>query len=195
MHGDGITLDNNLRGKPAWNSGLTKETDPRIKKAADTFNNRILIGEIKPFFLGKSLSTEHRQKISKTISNNVKTGNWHLSFSKSRTFEYKGNSFHGLWEIEYAKWLDKKSIKWRRPSEKFEYTFDGKRRYYIPDFYLIDDKKYIEIKGYPTNKDFAKWNQFPLDLEILNGKDLFSLRIISSYKKVNKEYKGKSWNT
>lgn len=135
-----------------------------------------------------------KQKIANTIRNNVKNGNWHLSFSKSRTFKYKEISFHGLWEIEYAKWLDQNLIKWRRPTEKFEYEFEGKHRFYTPDFYLIDDKKYVEIKGYPTDKDFAKWQQFPLDLEIINGFDLFSIGIISMYRKVDRQYMGKSWN-
>lgn len=164
------------------------KNNPNRSKSSKALRDKVL-GDKNP---ASKISV--RKKISNTISNNVKTGNWHLSFSKSRTFEYGGHSFHGLWEIEYAKWLDKNSVRWRRPSEKFEYFFDGKRRYYTPDFYLVDDKKYIEIKGYPTDKDFAKWNQFPLPLEILNGSDLFSLLIITSYRKVNREYKGKSWN-
>lgn len=143
---------------------------------------------------GIPLRVSTKEKISATVSNNIRQGNWHLSFSKSRTFEYKGLKFQGLWEVNYAKWLDDNLIKWRRPTEKFAYEFEGKTRYYTPDFYLIDESAYIEIKGYPTDKDFAKWTQFPLYLILVNGFDLCTLGIISNYRKVNREYQGKSWN-
>jgi hypothetical protein len=194
-HEDGINWkNNNLGGKPSWNHGLTKETDARVKKGSDTFNTNLKSGAFIPFFKGKHLSIDHRNTIANTIKENVKNDNWHLSFSKSRTHEYAGKKFQGIWEVEYAKWLDANSIKWRRPTEKFEYFFDGKKRYYTPDFYLLEDNVYIEIKGYPTDKDFAKWDQFPMNIRILNGYDLHSQGIISSYRRVNREYKGKSWN-
>ena len=116
-----------------------------------------------------------REKISNTIKNKIKEGTWHNSFSKSRTHLYKNIKFHGKWELEYAKYLDENNVKWRRPTEKFEYLFEGKKRKYTPDFYLINENIYIEIKGYKTSKDIAKWEQFPLKLKILRGKDLFKI--------------------
>lgn len=44
--------------------------------------------------------------------------------------------------------LDQQGISWRRPDEKFPYFFEGRNSYYTPDFYLIDEGCYIEIKGY-----------------------------------------------
>lgn len=75
-------------------------------------------------------------------------------------------------------YLDKLGIKWRRPTEKFPYTFDEKLRYYTPDFYLIDENTYVEIKGYKTPKDEAKWKCFPANLRILRGEDLIQLGIL-----------------
>jgi len=165
------------------------KNNPKVETSKQKSRNRML-GSNNP-----SHRAEVRQKISDTIKENVRNDNWHLSFSKKRTIEYEGHKFHGAWEVEYAKWLDSQAIRWRRPTEKFKYEFDAKTRYYTPDFYLIAEQQYVEIKGYPTEKDFAKWEAFPLSLKILNGQDLFSLGIIRDYRKVKREYKGKSWNT
>jgi hypothetical protein len=51
---------------------------------------------------------------------------------------------------------------------------------YTPDFYLNAIDTYIEIKGYETDKDRAKWSQIPVDIkfQVLKEKDLKSLNII-----------------
>lgn len=127
---------------------------------------------------GKKLSEEHKEKLSKVVRKKVSEGTWHLSFSHSRTHEYKGVKFHGMWEVKYAKFLDDNGIVWRRPTEKFKYEFEGKSSYYTPDFFLLEEKVYVEIKGYKTPKDEAKWRQFPLELKVLLGKDLIQLGIL-----------------
>lgn len=68
---------------------------------------------------------------------------------------------HGSWELKYAQYLDEHRIKWIRNKDSFSYEFEGKERKYTPDFYLIDSDEYIEVKGYKTAKDLAKWDQFP----------------------------------
>jgi hypothetical protein len=142
---------------------------------------------------GKKMSNFQRERISKAIQKKVEEGSWHSSFSKSRTHEYRGEKFHGEWEVKFAKWLDATGQKWRRPKEKFEYEFEGKKRFYTPDFFLEEEKKYIEIKGYPTNKDFAKWSHFPLQLEILTGRKLFEMKIIENFRSVDRSYGEISW--
>ena len=136
---------------------------------------------------------ETRRKISNSIKEKIKKGEWHLSFSKSRTHEYKGEKLYGKWELEYAKFLDANNISWRRPKEKFPYEFEGKKGYYTPDFFLIEEQQYVEIKGYPTEKDFAKWNSFPFDLQIITGKMLVEMDVIETYKSRNVSYKQYSW--
>lgn len=130
---------------------------------------------------GRTLSNTAKNKISKTVREKIKKGQWHNSFSKSRTHEYRGEKFHGTWELRYAKYLDENNIKWRRPKEKFQYIFENKNRYYTPDFYLTEENIYIEIKGYETDKDVAKWKNFPLGLKILNGEDLHKLGILDKH--------------
>lgn len=130
-------------------------------------------------------SKEKREKHSQTIMKKIEDGTWHLSFSKSRTHVYKGIKFHGQWEVKFAMNLDDKKVEWRRPSEKFQYTFEGKTRNYTPDFWIPEMNAYIEIKGYTTPKDEAKWSQFPLKLIVLKGEDLVQMGIID-YNQVKK---------
>jgi len=57
------------------------------------------------------------------------------------------------WEVAMAIRLDELGITWKRdPSMKLEYrTRGGRKRNYIPDFYLPDHDMYVEVKGYWTD--------------------------------------------
>ncbi len=129
----------------------------------------------------KNRSLELRQKIakqvSKTVTKKVKEGKWHTSLAKKMHYNYKGYDLHGKWELNYAKWLDSQNISWLRCKERFEYIFENKKRFYTPDFYLLEQDVYIEIKGYKTKKDEAKWSQFPKKLNVLMKQDLINLNI------------------
>jgi len=122
---------------------------------------------------------EHGRRTAKTIAEKVAAGTWHTSLAKYMHISYNGVDLHGSWELEYAKYLDANSIKWIRNKDTFSYTYDGKDRKYTPDFYLTETDEYIEIKGYKTEKDTAKWLQFPLDrkLKVLMKKELCDLGI------------------
>jgi len=71
------------------------------------------------------------------------------------------------WEVALAKKLDELGIKWRRDESMIlEYrTVRGRKRKYIPDFYLPDYDLYVEVKGYWTDaarykmKDVVERNQ------------------------------------
>ena len=120
----------------------------------------------------KEFNKNNGLKISKTIVEKVKSGTWHTSLAKNMHYNYNGIDLHGTWELKFAQYLDLNNIKWIRPREKFKYFYDNKERYYTPDFYLIDLDVYIEIKGFKTKKDEAKWVQFPKKLKILFKNDL-----------------------
>ncbi len=186
-----------MKKRKAWNSGLTKETDDRVKRIGEKLKDRIKNGEVIPWQKGQTKETNESVKlqselISKTINKKIKNGLWHTSFAKRRTFKYNGINFQGSWEVEFAKYLDNKNKKWRKPKESFSYLFNGKEKRYTPDFYIEDEQCYYEIKGYVTEKDIAKWEQFPLRLKIITGEDLLKLNLISDYRKqnlkFNKEY-------
>jgi hypothetical protein len=84
----------------------------------------------------------------------------------------------GNWEVEYAKYLDKNNINWILNKKRFYYKSSELPRgygHYKPDFYLIDEDHYVEIKGYETQLDYDKWKWFPFKLKILRFKDLKKL--------------------
>jgi len=123
-------------------------------------------------------------KISNKVQAKVKTGTWHSSLAKYMHINYKGVDLHGLWELKYAEYLDRNNIKWIRNKDLFAYEFEGKKRRYTPDFYLPDTDEYIEIKGYKTDKDTAKWEQFPKHrkLVVLMKKELYALGVLNNDK-------------
>lgn len=177
----------------SWNKGLSKETDNRVKQCGLTLSKNIELGLVIPPQTGIKHTKEHKDKLTKLVNNKIEKGEWHNSFSKSRTIEYKGIKFLGSWEVKFAQWLDKNNIKWERVKETFKYSYNNKIKQYTPDFYLTDSDTYIEIKGYPTEKDFAKWNDFPKTLSIISGPLLKDLGINIEYRQLTKVYKNISW--
>lgn len=81
-------------------------------------------------------------------------------------YKYKDFTVDGSWELEFCKWADANGIFYERNYDRFDYHFEGINRKYKPDF-KIDDNLYVEIKGYQTDKNLAKWKQFPHKLIIL----------------------------
>ena len=193
-HGEGVNHNPNINyrtgSRISWNKGLTKENCESIRLSSEHVKEGYKSGRLKPSMLGKKLTKEQRQKLSNTISKKVADGTWHYSFSKVRTkvYESKENGdvkLMGSWEYEFAKYLDENNIKWKRPKEKFYYEFEGLKKgygFYNPDFYLIEENLWIEIKGYETDKDRAKWKWFPHNLKVIKGKELkekYGLNIIT----------------
>ncbi len=123
----------------------------------------------------EGFAKEVGKKISQTIQKKVKEGTWHTSLAKRMHYEYRGADLHGKWELAYAKYLDAEEIEWIRTRDRFAYEYGEKTRYYTPDFFLPATKQYIEIKGYKTEKDEAKWSQFPLELVVLQFEELKEL--------------------
>jgi hypothetical protein len=119
-----------------------------------------------------------RKKISETMKKNSNAGGRRNGSGRGKKCWYEskiaGKVFlDSSYELEYAKYLDKININWKRNWIKFPYIDEkNKLRYYIPDFYLIDIDEYIEIKGYETEKDKLKWASFPYKLTVLKYKEL-----------------------
>lgn len=129
--------------------------------------------------MGRRHTDKTRQKLKDIANRKICDGTWHYSFSKSRTHLYRGIKLYGTWELKYAIYLDSLNIVWERPIECFSYVFDGKVSKYTPDFYLPDEDIFVEIKGYKTARDEAKWVSFPHNLRILQGTDLVDLGILN----------------
>lgn len=132
---------------------------------------------------GRKLSDEHRASITKTVNDKIERKTWHNSFARCRRQTYKGIMFDGMWEVMLAMWFDEHNVLWSRNHDAFPYTFEGKQRKYIPDFYLRDIDCYVEVKGWRTDKDLAKWSQFEKRLLVVSGSDLQMLGLDVQVKK------------
>lgn len=175
----------NNGNRPAWNKGLTKETDDRIQKCSETYkiNHKLGLHKDTSGINNSSSNPKVKEKISNTCLQKSKNGEWHVSLAKNMHYNYNGIDLHGKWEVYYAKYLDENNINWIRNKDRFEYKYQNKKHYYTPDFYLVDTDEYIEIKGYSYNsgRDYAKWKQFPKDkkLIVLKYNDLEKLNVFN----------------
>lgn len=118
---------------------------------------------------GMNVCTEHLKKIrSERIRGNKNPFyDWPVNkpelHSKTRTgiqgyFEKEKNEFIWLrssWEYIYAKWLNKRKIRWSYESERYSLS-DGTT--YRPDFFIHNEQNEIiyivEIKGYYDNRSY-----------------------------------------
>lgn len=175
VHGEGMNFV--PRPGPSPLKGLTKDTSEQIKKASETQRRRRAAGEISNWNVGKTALTDQRVArtnaiISSSVNRKIVAGTWHNSFARARRQTYKNESFDGTWEVKLATWFDANSITWQRNKESFPYSFEGKQRRYTPDFFLPNIDCYVEVKGWKTSKDEAKWYHFPKKLVVLSGSDL-----------------------
>jgi len=79
---------------------------------------------------------------------------------RTRQFIVDEIKLQGQWEVDFYMWAKKKNLNPQRPTQGFKYVWNGERTYY-PDFYIESLDLYVEVKGYETERDQAKWSQFP----------------------------------
>lgn len=155
------------RNKPSWNAGLTKDSNEIVRESSL---------KISKSMMGKSFITdEGRKALSKAVSENLKSryaSGWLSGGGRCRKIQYDspvaGTVFlDGTWEEKVAIYLDSLGVKWKRNTKRFEYVHpNGKNATYCPDFWVEDWECFIEVKGYETEVDRAKWKCFPHRLEI-----------------------------
>lgn len=123
----------------------------------------------------KCLTSLNRQ----TSINNPNCGGFH----SGKVFYYNKVAFDSTWEVEIAKFLDNKNIKWERHKDLRIQYIDKKginRRYY-PDFYLPEYKIYLDPKNpYKLKLDKEKMGIVSKQINILYGDLDFLKREISS---------------
>lgn len=86
-----------------------------------------------------------------------------------------GIKFQGAWEVEFYQYCKASNIKIERPNKWFPYEWNGARKYF-PDFYLPEKELYVEVKGYETDRDRAKWSAFPKKLRVIKKEDIIKIR-------------------
>lgn len=184
-HGEGINHKPNIIKKGELrkinkNKGKTFDEIFGIKKS-NALKDKIsksLIG--KSTGKGKTIEIEQSRKenLSKSIKRRYELG-WMPKAGRCKKIKYysviAGNVLlDGNWELKVAEYFDNNSINWKRNTQKFKYynTIKNIISHYTPDFYLVDENKYVEVKGYETELDKIKWSQFTEHLEVWKRGDL-----------------------
>ena len=123
-------------------------------------------------------SKESREKLSESMKRAVENNPEAYSSSnrgRVKQIIYNGMKFQGNWELIFYKWCESNGISCVRNTTGFEYVWNGNRTYF-PDFYLPEKDEYVEVKGYKTNRDDAKWSQFPKQLRIILKEDIIKIQ-------------------
>lgn len=90
---------------------------------------------------------------------------------RTKQIEKYGVKFQGKWELAFYEYCLLNNISIVRSNEWFSYKWNGERKYF-PDFYLSEYDVYIEVKGYETERDVAKWSQFPKKLCVIKQEQI-----------------------
>ena len=123
-------------------------------------------------------SKERRTKHSNSMKAAVK--NYPESYSSSnrgrvKQIIFEGVKFQGKWELDFYKYCKNNNIEIEKSNEWFEYEWNGTRKYF-PDFYLPTKDFYVEVKGYETERDKAKWAAFPKNLMVVKKREIELIR-------------------
>lgn len=113
----------------------------------------------------KAQMRKHSKVMLKAVENHPDSykGRW-----RKYSIEYEGNVYDSAWEVAMRKYFDQHHITATRTiKSRIEYNFAGAIRTYTPDFYLPKLKIYVEVKGVITERDIAKWAQFPKGKRLL----------------------------
>jgi len=126
----------------------------------------------------RNLSFEQRKKISEYMKKAVACHpESYTSSNRGRVkqIEIDGLKLHGSWEVLFYTWAKNTGLMPEKCMKSFSYEWNGTRSYY-PDFYIPSLSLYVEIKGYETEQDRAKWNHFPEKLIVLKKKEIEQIK-------------------
>jgi len=117
---------------------------------------------------------KHRCSMKRAVENNPES---YSSSNRGRTKQIivDGIKLQGQWEVDFYNWAKTQGLNPKRPTESFTYEWNGSRSYF-PDFYIESLDMYVEVKGYETDRDRAKWLTFPKKLRIIKEAEIKQIR-------------------
>lgn len=111
---------------------------------------------------------KHSDSMKKAVKENPDSYTKNNVCGRVKNIEYKGVVLKGQWELKTAQWLDSNNIAWDYEPQGFVYIWNETERIYYPDFYLKEFDLYVEVKGYKTDRDVAKWKSLGDKLKIID---------------------------
>ena len=138
-----------------------KMTEETKKKLSDASKKQVWSEE------RRRLHSERMKQVVASNPESYSSGNR----GRVKRIEYDGIQFQGKWELYFYQWCKRNNVAIEKCNEWFEYQWNGTRKYF-PDFTLPEYETYVEVKGYKTERDDAKWSQFNKKLLIVDKKDI-----------------------
>jgi len=110
-----------------------------------------------------------------------------------RWYCYHNKKYQGTWEFMYGLLLEQQQIKFNVHEDVRQFRCkydDGKEFTYCPDFYLIDDNRYVEVKGYFSEESKNRMRlfkeQYPdIDVAVIDKYKIVEIGAFDIQKKLN----------
>jgi hypothetical protein len=141
---------------------------------------------------GRIFSNEHHTNLSLAQQNRIRTKQETLYTSaKGGTRKDLNKYFRSNWEANFARILNYENKIWFYECCTFQIENNVS---YTPDFYLLDEDKFVELKGRMDERSKHKLDmmqlKFPwIKIELIEGKDYNELR--KKYKSLLENWEGK----
>lgn len=144
------------RSVPAWNKGLTAETDERVALQTQRATEALARFYIEhPEKLGSTggcledpvAEAARRKKISESMKKNPEAGGRRQGSGRGKKGWYKGFFCDSTYELVYIIYNLDHNIEFKKCNRIYTYEYQGEPHKYYPDFELPDGS-IVEIKGY-----------------------------------------------
>jgi hypothetical protein len=135
----------------------------------------------------------YRERARKNISKLLAGEKMYSRAKRGRRSDLGNIFFRSSWEANYARVLNIEGKKWLYEPEQFvvKDVDSGVSIIYVPDFFLVDEKIYVEVKGWLDNDSKRKIkyfkNTFP-DKKLLMVIDAKNKKVVSWLKDNNIDY-------
>lgn len=118
----------------------------------------------------KCFNADTQRKYRKTYN----TGGCRRGSGRGKKGWYKGYWCDSSWELAWVIYQLDHKIKFKRNTQGFTYEFEGVQHNYYPDFQM-DDESYVEIKGYMTEQNKCKLQQFKGTIRVVFKEDMTAI--------------------
>lgn len=142
-----ISLVWSFKGHPRGMLGKKHSAESRAKMSASRTG--------KPHNV--TFSRDRREALSKRAAEQLAGTNVYSRCKSGRRADLNNQFFRSAWEANVARWLNYLGIAWQYEPKTF--WFDKIRRgarSYLPDFFLIRENVYLEVKGWMDAKSATK---------------------------------------